>query len=277
MSIMQHFRKKQLVKKMDVISLASGCGLFDAALEDAGCNIRLQCECDSFALKVLNKRFPYSIKDYNIFELTWEKINEIYKIKNTKDMAIIGGLCCQPFSSVGPAHGQLKETWMCDELIRLTDALHPRFVLVENVTGFVRHVDGAGWLRREMEHIGYSGRGICFPAYSVGSPQKRERVFYLFSRDRIPTGVVPNTFSERWDTGVCTLTGCLGEIVPGVWNERISSMPGISRVVNGAPNQNEIDYLRIVGNAVVYDIGYLIGKSLIEINDIYYGPHGLIH
>lgn len=277
MSIMQHFRKKQLVKKMDVISLASGCGLFDAALEDAGCNIRLQCECNSFALKVLNKRFPNSIKDYNIFKLTWEKINETYKIKDTRNMVIVGGLCCQPFSSGGPARGQLKETWMCEQLVRLTNDLRPRFTLVENVAGFIGHVDGAGWLQREMAHIGYSGHGICFPAYSVGSPQKRERVFYLFSRDRISSGVVPDTFGKRWDTGVRTLTGCLGKIIPGVWNERISSMPGISRVVNGAPSQDEIDYLRIVGNAVVYDVGYLIGKSLIEINDICYGPHGLIH
>lgn len=254
----------------NIISLASGCGLLDYAMRDAGCNIVLQCECNPFANKVLARAFPESVKDDNIFKLTGGKISGKYKIKNLEDTTIVGGLCCQPFSTCGPARGKEKKTWMCKQLVRLVKDCQPRFVLVENVAGFVGHVDGAGWLQHAMGHIGYSGHGICFPAYSVGSPQKRERVFFLFSRDKFSTSELPNTVGKRWDAGIRAFARSIPTPIPGYWHGRISSQPGILRLVDGAPRQDEIDYLRTVGNAVVYDVGYLIGKSLITINNLFY-------
>lgn len=251
---------------MDVISLASGMGVLDYAMRDAGMSIKLQCECGPEQLEVLNVLFPESIKDKDIFKLTWEKINETYKIKNTKDMSIIGGLCCTPFSYEGKRAGKKSKTWMCKQLARLTHDCQPRWVLVENVDGFLDHADGYAYLATRMANIGYLQWGLDFPASALGAPHQRNRVFILFSRDAI----LAHTIGQRRLINERPSLPVLPTVIPGFWNNKsVPESRGLG-LAYGTPSNAEKAALRCLGNAVVYPVGLLVGRCLTAINDYFY-------
>lgn len=251
---------------MDVISLASGMGLFDYAMRDAGMSIKLQCECGPEQLKVLDVLFPESIKYEDIFKLEEKLINENYKIKNLRDTAFIGGLCCTPFSYEGKRDGQNSKTWMCEELTKLAKACQPRWILVENVDGFLDHPDGYAYLAAQMEDSGYLQWGLDFPASAVGAPHQRNRVFILFSRDAI----LVNTASQRRLINECPSLQDLPTVIPGFWNAKsVSESRGVG-LAYGTPSDAEKAALRCLGNAVVYQVGLLVGRCLTAINDYFY-------
>lgn len=249
---------------MKIISLASGAGLWDWAWRDAGANIVLQCENASPQVDILKKAFPEAEHDYDIFTLNREKIENEYKIK-PEECSFIGGLCCQPFSTAGPAKGREKDTWMCDELVRLAEECKPRFVISENVAGFIGHTDGLPYLIPQLERIGYYGHSLCIPASAFNSPHQRLRVFSFFARD-----MVQNPTSSERNLGTLLSSVSLRPLKPRFYNGRLTSFPGISPVVDGSPTKAEIDCLRICGNGVEYETGYFIASVVKAIHDYMY-------
>ena len=226
----------------------------------------MQCEKDETADLILRKAFPEAQHDNDIFELTKEKIENDYGIKNLEDCTFIGGLCCQPFSVAGPAKGRNKDTWMCDELLRLTRDCRPRFVVSENVVGFIEHEDGLPYLIPQMEKIGYIGQSLCLPASAFAAPHERQRVFTLFTRDCL----VSNSSSVRWNAGTISNNISLKTIIPGFYNRRCVSKSGISSLAYGRATRAEINYLRICGNGVEHETGSFIAKIIKAINDFFY-------
>ena len=260
---------------MDVISLASGFGLFDWALRDAGLNIRFQCECGKFQTSVLNSAFQDSIKHNDIFKLTKKEFDK-HGIDTTK-CAFVGGLCCQPFSTAGPQKGKNKDTWMVERLEQLTRDCNPRFVLVENVAGFIKHPDGYDDLATRMENLNYTGNAICIPASAFGAPHQRQRIFALYARDKF---ILSDPSSLRRYIGEIKNMPSCQEIKPGYWNGRNISKPGIRRMAYGNSTGNvgnnfkhDVHRLKCAGNAVVYSVGLFIGKKLKETNDLFYNTN----
>ena len=256
---------------MDIISLASGAGLWDWAWKEAGANIRLQCEKNEIANLILKEAFPKARHDNDIFELNKEKIEHEYKLKNLENYTFIGGLCCQPFSTAGPQRGRLKDTWMCDELVRLIRECRPRFVVSENVADFVKHEDGLPYLVAQMETIGYRGHSLSIPASAFEAPHERQRVFSVFARDK----VLEHTVSVGRLTGLLPHAFKTEKTVQGYYNERNISEPRISSVAYGPPTTTEENYLRICGNGVEYQSELFIASVIKAINDYFYdSPEG---
>ncbi|MBQ6757528.1 MAG: DNA cytosine methyltransferase [Selenomonadaceae bacterium] len=251
---------------MNIISLASGAGLWDWAWRDAGANIKLQCENNEIATLILHKAFPEAQHDNDIFTLTKEKIQNVYGINNLEEYTFIGGLCCQPFSTAGSRKGKYKDTWMCDELLRLTRACKPRFVISENVAGFIKHEDGLPYLVPRMEKIGYRGHSLSIPASAFEAPHERQRVFSFFARDKILEHAV--SFGRL--AGLLSSSFCAQKTIRGYYNGRNISKPGISSVAYGRPTKAEQDYLRILGNGVEYQTGFFIASVIKAINDYFY-------
>lgn len=254
---------------MDVATLASGRGLLDWALRDAGMNIRLQCESEPVQTWLLKKNFPEAMHHQDIFTLSKEWM-EVFGF-DTEKMSFIGGLCCQPFSYIGPRKGSKSNTWMVRQLAKLTRDCRPRFVLVENVAGFISHHEGHDLLSAYMESFGYTTWSLCIPASAFGAPHERQRVFVLYCRDRF---VLSNASGVKWDIGRIAPPKILLPNLPGIWNGRCIQQPGIPSVVNGRPSKDEIKLLECYGNAVVYDVGYYVGKHLKAIHDYFYVGEG---
>ena len=249
---------------MDVISLASGGGLFDYILRESGMNIKLQCEKDPIALKVLDKVFPESIKDNDIFALSKDKMENEYHIDNIKDCTFVTTLCCKPFSNMGKQKGKAKDTYMCKDVIKLINDCRPRFVLSENVSGFITHTDGLAYFSSELEKINYNGISINIPASLFGAPHERNRVFSIFMRDRV-------NFDIDWNIIVDNIKNKLNlHIDADKYNGKFSCNPGMSSVILQKPKQSDINYLRILGNGVEYKTGTFIATVLKECNDYYY-------
>lgn len=252
---------------MKLISLASGAGLWDWAWRDAGAEIALQCETAHPQIDILKKAFPEAVHDDDIFKLTRRKIENEYHIENIDETTFIGGLCCQPFSTAGPQLGRKKSTWMCNEIVRLALECQPRFVVVENVNGIVKHPDGLPYLIPQMASAGYSWSGLNIPASAFEAPHERARVFVLFYRDAV---LVDSASIRRYVRRVEYLTRHLN-VVPGFYNNSPISEPPVFPLAYGRPSAAEIDCLRIAGNGVEYNTGYFIAASVIALHDIIYG------
>ena len=87
------------------------------------------CEIDEFAQKVLKKNFG------NV-----PIIDDIHKLKGnefgTVDL-ITGGFPCQPFSIAGRRAGTNDERFLWNEMLRVIRASKARWVVGENVSGFI--------------------------------------------------------------------------------------------------------------------------------------------
>lgn len=271
MKTLKKIGKKNLTKQVQspkVISLCSGAGLADDALRAAGLNIAVQVEIEEVQKKILRNAFPEAMLWNDIFTFNREAIEN--EEINPEEATIVGGLCCQPFSQVGPAKGRGKSTWMCAELVRITEELKPRLVVVENVAGFINHPNGLAWLDAEMEKIRYEvGEATCFPASSLGAPHERQRIFQIYTRDALSD------------------TSCIGRYLEGLssydffapcrknyWHGKRISEPGLPRVAYGnfsnAEKNNIAKRLQIAGNGIVYDQAFFIGRFIKYFNEFFY-------
>lgn len=89
-----------------------------------------------------------------------------------------GSCPCQPFSQCGKKRGREDERHLWPEMFRLISANHPPTIFGEQVTGKA----GLGWfdgVRVDLEGIGYSCGMAVLPAACVGSPHKRDRIFWV--------------------------------------------------------------------------------------------------
>lgn len=89
---------------------------------------------------------------------------------------------CQPFSEAGKRKGEADERHLWPVLFRLIRDCRPPTLFGEQVAGR----DGFRWLTRvraDLEAEGYAVGCADLPAGSVGSPQRRQRLFFVANCD----------------------------------------------------------------------------------------------
>ena len=155
---------------MKVLDLFSGIGGFSLGLEWAGMSTVAFCERDPYCVKVLNKHWPDTPIHNDVKELDGTKY------AGSIDL-VCGGFPCQPFSNAGKKRGKEDDRHLWPEMLRVIRESKPRWVIGENVSGFVRMALDDVCL--DLENEGYTVRTFVLPACSVDAQHRRDRVFII--------------------------------------------------------------------------------------------------
>ncbi|GGW38164.1 MULTISPECIES: DNA cytosine methyltransferase [Halomonadaceae] len=208
------------------LSFFSGAMGFDLGIEKAGFDIRLACEFDKYCREtiLLNRPNTALLGDINAYSAS--QITEAAQVDIGSIDLMIGGPPCQAFSTAGK-----RKAFNDDRgnafltFINLAIKLKPRYLVIENVRGL---------LSCPMDHRPHSQRGPGFPDLSLdemkggalnfilcllkkagyactfnlynsanfGTPQTRERVIIVCSRDGNAAPFLQPTHSHEGTHGL---------------------------------------------------------------------------
>jgi DNA (cytosine-5)-methyltransferase 1 len=276
---------------MKFISLFAGIGGLDLGLARAGMQCVAQVEIDDFCQRVLQKNFPNVPK--------FKDVRNVGKHNLPAADLICGGFPCQPHSYAGKRRGKADDRNLWGEYLRVIREIQPRFVIGENVPGLITTM--LDEILSDLENCGYTSETFIIPACTFDAPHRRNRVFIIAHSNGIGCFLRRPDFiaTEAWEyaqrnasavhtdvayaygTGlqspVCgQLEGVSSQIEPsersepgGVfsaneqWQESwLEVAARLCRVDDGIPDR--VDRLRSLGNAVVPQVAYWIGRRIME-------------
>jgi len=160
---------------MKVLDLFSGIGGFSLGLEWAGMSTVAMCEKDPYCRKILAKHWP----DLTIHEDIRNLDGRQYT--NSIDL-VCGGFPCQPFSVAGKQRGKLDDRHLWPEMLRVIKESKPRWVIGENVFGFINMALDDVQADLEKEH--YEVRKFLLPAVAVDARHRRDRIILIAYSNR---------------------------------------------------------------------------------------------
>ncbi|WP_290850472.1 DNA cytosine methyltransferase [Eubacterium sp. LMAG:50] len=212
----------------------------------------------------------------DIRELTGNLINEkignleIFRNRDVPEIdAVFGGPPCQGFSRAGRRDPNDPRNMLFREYLRVINEVRPRYVVLENVTGFMdtrfygfegvtghRYPDGEivpNILINEFQLIGYHTlQPRILNAAHYGVPQRRNRVIVMAYRNDMVPPVYPEPTHD--DDTALTITDAISDLIrnENIRNQvhdtdtdfQIASREGRTPDVNG----NTID-----SNGIVYN------------------------
>ena len=220
---------------LTVLSLFSGIGAFEKALENLGIDHKVlaYCEIDKYASKA------YSIihdvpEEKNLKDVT--KV-DILDIEDTVDL-ITYGFPCQDISNAGKQkgftdeNGERTRSGLFFEALRIIDEYKPKFAIAENVKALTskKFANEFKTVLESLEEVGYNNYYQVLNAKDYGIPQNRERVFIVSIRKDIDKGF---TFPEA-----IPLTLKLKDLLEDEVDERFYlNDERLSKIVNSTFNQ----------------------------------------
>tara|TARA_R110000850_G_scaffold226321_1_gene351578 strand:+ start:82 stop:915 length:834 start_codon:yes stop_codon:yes gene_type:complete len=274
------------MRKLRTLDLFAGIGGFSLGLHrTGGFETVAFVERDDYAQKVLAKNFL----DVPIFDdVRTFDADGLGRID-----VITGGFPCQPWSVAGKREGHLdtqdRDLW--PKMASIIEELQPKWVIGENVQGFVNEPMGLARTLADLESIGYQSTYWILPAAGVGAPHRRNRVFILahtrhgrrgdirvtekgqYPQRERSTDTDSVSGSSKQPSSVADTDSTLSE-----GNERAkrseqerannsqlsrwATEPDICRVAHGIPRR--VDRLRCLGNAIVPQIATQIGNAILE-------------
>jgi DNA (cytosine-5)-methyltransferase 1 len=183
------------VSERPTISLFSGAGGLDLGAEAAGYAIRASVEYERDAAETLRANFPDSaVIEREIKTLPAEEILDAAGLQAGEAELLVGGPPCTPFSKSGywleyKRKGLDPDASLIEHYLRVLAATRPRSFLLENVYGLAYRNHNLPWLESILaaaEDMGYQVAHRVLLAADYGVPQRRQRLFVLGSRDRMP-------------------------------------------------------------------------------------------
>jgi len=262
---------------MRVLDLFSGIGGFSLGLERAGMETVAFCEIEDFPRSVLAKHWPDVPIFRDVRSLDYD---------GTVDL-ICGGFPCQPFSVAGQRKGADDDRHLWPAMFGLIKKYKPRWVIGENVAGFVSMA--LDDVLTDLEGEGYRCQSFIIPACAVNAPHRRDRVWIVAhaesSNDRGGSGEfykknggqigqmrAKSSSSSQAQTSLADPESIYAQGQHNRQGEREfrgSSWweiePDVGRVANGVPRR--VDRLKSLGNAVVPQIPEILGLAIMEIEN----------
>lgn len=164
---------------MNVVSLFSGVGGFDLALERVGFTVTTQVEIDPFCQRVLALRWPGTQRVGRVEAYAREPRRHDRPVD-----LLVGGFPCQDISVAGQRAGLDGErSGLFFEYVRVAQALTPTWGIVENVPGLA----SSGRFNGSDFALILQGLRQCWPVVGYrtldsqyfGVPQRRRRLFFV--------------------------------------------------------------------------------------------------
>lgn len=257
--------------KLRVLDLFSGIGGFSLGLErTGGFETVAFCEIEEFPRRVLAKHWP-QVPCYNdVRTLTAERLSAdgIARID-----VITGGFPCQDLSVAGKGEGlDGSRSGLWSEIVRLVGEIRPSFVIVENVANLLAGPSGrpGGWFGRvlgDLARCGYDAEWRNIPAWLVGKPHGRERVWLVaYPQQERWAGLLPHFLSEREaesvGEGQAAIALAASRRLDGRARGDVDGEPVCLTGDDGVPDI--VARLGACGNAVVPQIPELIGQRILE-------------
>ena len=190
------------MEKLKVLSLFSGIGAFEKALEREKIphEVVAYCEIDKFASKSYSTihNIPESLNLGDISKVDTSDIPEC-------DL-VTYGFPCQDISVAGLQKGiKAGETrsGLLYEALRIIEAKKPKYAIAENVKNLVgkRFKGDFEQLLALLDDMGYNSYWQVLNAKDYGIPQNRERVFVISIRKDIDTKTF--SFPEKQKLTLC--------------------------------------------------------------------------
>lgn len=162
---------------MKCIHLFNGIGGFALAAQWMGWENVASCEIDTFCNKVTGYYWP-NMKQHGDIKQT-----DFTIYRGTIDV-LTGGFPCQPFSMAGQRKGTEDNRHLWPEMFRAIREIQPRYIVGENVPGFLNWNDGVVFEQScaDLESEGYEVQPIVLPACAVNAPHRRDRVWIVANR-----------------------------------------------------------------------------------------------
>lgn len=173
-------------RKYKVIGVFSGAGGLDLGFEQAGFE-HVECvEIDQSSVLTLRKNRPY----WSV----WKGDIAHYSNTTCNPDVLIGGPPCQGFSLGGKRNAKDERNVLFMEMVRLTEQMHPRVVVIENVLNLRTMIDpqsGKPFINRiasSFESLGYTVYYDIFKMAEFSVPQTRRRFIFVAISGRVPKG-----------------------------------------------------------------------------------------
>ena len=131
---------------------------------------------------------------------------------------LTGGFPCQSFSLAGLRKGlndgKDKKGAMVLYLYKLLEAKKPKYFVLENVKGILSHDKGKTFVKifKVFEAAGYYVKVVLLNSLYYGSPQSRERVLFLGSRDKVEYSIPEIVDDSKRFKDVVNINGEFKEI-----------------------------------------------------------------
>lgn len=225
-SFEDHPRRNTDSGEIKCLSFFSGAMGLDLGLEKAGITTYLACEVDKASRKTIETNKPDIALIGDIRNYTAQEILDSARLQKGEVDLMVGGPPCQAFSSAGKRQGFSDERGnvFLTFLDRILE-IRPKYAVIENVRGLlsaalthtphrerghkdyktsINEVRGSALLH-VLERLRGAGYGVSFNLYNAanfGSPQKRERVILICSRDGKETPYLNPTHSETGSYGL---------------------------------------------------------------------------
>lgn len=264
-------------------SLFSGIGGFDLAASWMGWENVFQCEKDAFCRRVLQHYWPGAkfYDDVRRFEAV--------EFRGVVDI-ISGGFPCQPFSLAGKRRGTTDDRHLWPEMCRVIGEVRPRWVVGENVYGFINWGKGMVFqqVQADLEAAGYEVWPYVLPACGIGAPHRRVRVWIV----AYAGGGQYSTGAEGWEKyfeewlrlGSNIIADGKGRLVAGApgrfeWRDPWADFPtqppvsvgddGVSGRLDGITiSKWREGSIRGAGNAIVPQVAFQIFKAIERVDKI---------
>jgi DNA (cytosine-5)-methyltransferase 1 len=214
-------RRKKKKPKLTALSFFSGAMGLDLGLREAGIEVLLASEIDPVTRQTIVANHEDIGLIGDITNYTADDIRNFAGLSASDELdLVVGGPPCQAFSTAGKRegfHDQRGNVFLTfiDRILEL----RPKFAVIENVRGLLSaplkhrpherrgfgyppltpHEDKGGALRHILNILSDAGYGVSFNLYNsanFGSPQKRERVILVCSRDGQKLPYLTPTHSE---------------------------------------------------------------------------------
>jgi DNA (cytosine-5)-methyltransferase 1 len=245
-------------RKPIALSFFSGAMGLDLGLEKAGFDIRLACESNKHCRQTITLNRPNTALLGDINDCTAEQVLEAAQVRAEDVDLIVGGPPCQAFSTAGKRKAFNDDRGNAFlKYIDLALEIRPRFIVIENVRGL---------LSCPMDHRPHNQRGSEFPDLSLdemkggalnfvisvlrragytctfnlynsanfGTPQIRERVIIVCSRDGKEAPFLTPTHSEDGSHGL------------PVWNKLRSALVGLDQHTHLNFPEKRLKYYRML-------------------------------